>query len=390
MDCSINKLVILGSTGSVGRQTLDIIRAFSSRFTVIGLAGGMNIELLKAQIEEFQPEMIYSMVDAGAEYGDKYVSMEKMASHPDVDIVVVAVPGKLGLLPTLAALKSGKTVALASKEVLVMAGEIVLNEAKHWHARLHPIDSEHSAIWQCLTGEQSQPRRILLTASGGPLYHHSTEQLSDVTADEALQHPVWNMGAKISIDSATLMNKGLEALEAHWLFTVPFENIEILFHPQCIIHSMVEFNDGSIKAQFGYPDMRLPIQYALCYPERLCNSEIPHFDFSTAPNLSFEPVDINKFPCLRLAFEAGRQGQSYPAVLCAADEIAVELFLSGKIGFTDIASLIEDTLQSHHVITNPDIHDILQVDSWAREYVRNICCSHPRKYGQWSKLPSGG
>jgi len=390
MDCSINKLVILGSTGSVGRQTLDIIRAFSSKFKIIGLAGGMNIELLKAQVEEFKPEMMYSMVNPGTEYREKYVSMEQMASHPDVDLVVMAVPGKLGLLPTLAALRSGKTVALASKEVLVMAGEIVLKEAIRCHARLNPIDSEHSAIWQCLKGEQSKPRRILLTASGGPFYYHSLEQLSKVTADEALQHPVWSMGAKISIDSATLMNKGLEAIEAHWLFTVPFENLEILFHPQCIIHSMVEFNDGSIKAQFGYPDMRLPIQYALCYPQRLSNPEIPYFDFSAAPALSFETIDIKRFPCLRLAFEAGRQGRSYPAVLCAAGEMAVELFLSGKIDFTDIACLIEETLQHHQVVNNPDINDILQVDSWAREYVQNIFCSQPRKYGQGSKLPSGG
>jgi 1-deoxy-D-xylulose-5-phosphate reductoisomerase len=390
MDCSINKLVILGSTGSVGQQTLDIIRAFSSKFRIIGLAGGMNIELLKAQIAEFEPEMVYSQLNLGSEYSKNNVSMEQMASHQDVDLVVMAVPGKVGILPTLAALRAGKTVALASKEVLVMAGEIVLNEAKRCHARLNPIDSEHSAIWQCLKGEKGKPQRILLTASGGPFYYHSSVQLSKVTVDEALQHPVWNMGSKISIDSATLMNKGLEAIEAHWLFAVPFENIEILLHPQCIIHSMVEFKDGSIKAQVGFPDMRLPIQYALCYPQRLYNPVIPHLDFSTAQALTFESVDIKKFPCLRLAFEAGKQGRSYPAVLCAADEIAVELFLSKQIDFSDIATLIEETLQHHQVISNPDIDDILQVDSWAREYVQKLYYSRPRKYGQWSKLPSGG
>ncbi len=390
MDSPIKKLVILGSTGSVGQQTLEIIRAFSPRFKIIGLACGRNIELLKAQIEEFKPEMIYSKSNLGLEYSGKYISMEQMASHPEVDLVVVAIPGNAGLFPTVAALRTGKTIALASKEVLVMAGELILKEAKHYHARINPIDSEHSAIWQCLKGEQGKPQRIFLTASGGPFYYHSRMQLAKVTVDEALQHPVWNMGAKISIDSATLMNKGLEAIEAHWLFNIPFKNIEMLFHPQCIIHSMVEFKDGSIKAQVGFPDMRLPIQYALCYPQRLSNSTIPDFDFSTVPALTFEPIDIKNFPCLKLAFEAGKQGESYPAVLCAADEMAVELFLSRQIDFVDIAPLIEETLQHHQVITNPDINDILQVDSWAREYVQELCRSRPEKYGQWSKIPLVG
>jgi 1-deoxy-D-xylulose-5-phosphate reductoisomerase len=388
MDDPINKLVILGSTGSVGQKTLEVIRALSPRFKIIGLASGLNIELLKAQIEEFKPEMIYSQLNLGTEYSRKYVSLEQMASHPEVDLVVVAIPGKVGLFPTMAALSSSKTVALASKEVLVMAGELIIKEAERYNARLNPIDSEHSAIWQCLKGEQGKPRRIFLTASGGPFYHHSRTQLSKVTVNEALHHPVWNMGAKVSIDSATLMNKGLEAIEAHCLFAIPFENIEILFHPQCVIHSMVEFNDGSIKAQVGFPDMRLPIQYALCYPERLSNSTIPQFNFSTVPVLTFEPIKINNFPCLKLALEAGTRGGTYPAVLCAADEVAVELFLSGRIKFIDIPALIEETLQRHQVIDSPGIDDILQVDSWARNYVQQLGLHRSTKYVQKDKLSS--
>ena len=375
-------VVLLGSTGSIGQQTLEVIRTLSPAFRITGLAAGRNIKLLKEQIEEFKPAMVYSQAKLDQELSSKYVSMEQMASDNEADIIVVATSGKAGLSPTLAALKAGKTVALASKEVLVMAGTLVMEEARRYHAQLNSIDSEHSAIWQCLRGEESKPRKIFLTASGGPFYHYSNTQLGTVTVEEALHHPVWNMGTKISIDSATLMNKGLEAIEAHWLFNVPFENIELLFHPQCIVHSMVEFNDGSIKAQMGFPDMRIPIQYALSYPLRLPNPTILPFDFTGLSPLTFEPIDTNKFPCLKLALEAGARGGTYPTVLCAADEVAVELFLSRQIEFIDIATLIEETLQRHQVINNPGIDDILQVDLWARDFVQQLRLRRSTKYIQ--------
>lgn len=381
-------VVILGSTGSIGRQTLEVIRALSPAFKVTGLAACRNIELLKKQLAEFEPEMVYSQAKLDTECSSKFVSMEQMASNNKADIVVVATSGIAGLLPTLAALKTSKTVALASKEALVMAGALIMEEAKRCHAQLNPIDSEHSAIWQCLRGEESEPRKLFLTASGGPFYHYSNAQLGTVTVEEALQHPVWNMGTKISIDSATLMNKGLEAIEAHWLFNVPFKNIELLYHPQCVVHSMVEFNDGSIKAQMGFPDMRMPIQHALSYPQRLPNSTIPPFDFTELSPLTFEPINTNKFPCLKLALEAGERGGSYPTVLCTADEIAVELFLSGKIEFTDISMLIDKTMQRHQVINNPGVDDILQVDLWVRDYVQQIYLRQPKQHVQNNELSS--
>jgi len=289
-----------------------------------------------------------------------------------VDIVVVATSGKAGLGPTLAALRAGKAVALANKEVLVMAGGIIIEEAKHHQARILPIDSEHSAIWQCLQGEENKLRRLFLTASGGPFYRLSQPQLSKVTVEQALRHPTWKMGKKVTIDSATLMNKGLEAIEAHWLFGIPFESIEILIHPQSIVHSIVEFIDGSMKAQLSSPDMRLPIQYALFYPERLPNPELPRLDWSKIQSLRFEPVDQSRLPCLKLALDAGKLGGTYPAVLCAADEVAVELFLSRQIGFLDIAPLVEETLEKHQGISNPSLSEISDAYAWARETLRKI------------------
>ena len=388
MDDKAKNVVILGSTGSIGQQTLEVIRAMSPAFRITGLAAGRNIQLLNEQIKEFKPEMVYSQAKLDPEDNSKFFSMEQMACESDADIVVVATSGKAGLSPTLAALKAGKTVALASKEVLIMAGALIMEEAERYHARLNPIDSEHSAIWQCLRGEESKPRKVFLTASGGPFYHYSNAQLGTVTVKEALQHPVWNMGTKISIDSATLMNKGLEAIEAHYLFNVPFENIKPLYHPQCIVHSMVEFNDGSIKAQMGFPDMRMPIQHALSYPQRLPNPTIQPFDFRELSPLTFEPINTDKFPCLKLALEAGARGGTYPTVLCAADEVAVEFFLSGQIRFIDIPTLIEETLQRHQVINNPGIDDIIQVDSWARDYVQQLCLHRSTKYFQKDRLSS--
>ncbi|TET16678.1 MAG: 1-deoxy-D-xylulose-5-phosphate reductoisomerase [Dehalococcoidia bacterium] len=367
----IKQLAVLGSTGSIGQQTLDIVRALPHRFRIIGLAAGKNIDLLTKQINEFKPRFVYFLDRdalarlANTEY--EFLTLEDIAQHPQVDTVIIATSGKSGLSPTLAAVKVGKNVALANKESLVMAGEIITKEAKLNEARILPIDSEHSAIWQCLNGETQPATQLILTASGGPFLHYSPTQLNGVTVEQALRHPSWQMGRKVTIDSATLMNKGLEVIEARWLFDVPFENIKVLIHPQSIIHSMVEFIDGSIKAQLSYPDMRLPIQYALSYPERLPNPQLPRLDWSNIKDLTFEQPDLDTFPCLKLAIEAGRQGGTYPAVLCAADEVAVELFLSRRIKFIDIANLVGQALEQHQFIARPTLEEIMAADTWARE-----------------------
>jgi len=364
----VKTIAILGSTGSIGRQALDIIRAFPDKLKVVALTANKNTRLLEAQLKQFQPEMFYSSAKADIDYRGKFLSMEEIACHAEVDFVIVATVGKAGLSSTLAALQAGKTVALASKEVLAMAGEIVVREANLHKAKILPIDSEHSAIWQCLQGEKNKPRKLFLTASGGPFYRYSQSQLAQVTPEQALQHPVWKMGRKVTIDSATLMNKGLEVIEAHWLFSFPFDSIEVLIHPQSIVHSMVEFADGSLKAQLSCPDMRLPIQYALSYPQRWSNSELPRLDWSKINTLNFEPVDYRRFPCLKLAVDAGKSGGTYPAVLCAADEVAVELFLSHRIRFTDIPKIVQKTLEQHQNIPKPSLEEILAADAWAREY----------------------
>ncbi|MGB6873502.1 MAG: 1-deoxy-D-xylulose-5-phosphate reductoisomerase [Dehalococcoidia bacterium] len=372
----VKKIAILGSTGSIGRQALDVIRALPDELKVVALTGNKNLELLERQISGFQPKMFCSSVKPDISYGGEFLSAEEIASHPEVDLVIVATAGKAGLSPTLAALQSSKTVALASKEVLVMAGEIIVREASLHQAQILPIDSEHSAIWQCLQGEESKPQRLFLTASGGPFYHYSQSQLAEVTPEQALQHPVWKMGKKVTIDSATLMNKGLEVIEAHWLFSFPFDSIEILIHPQSIVHSMVEFMDGSLKAQLSSPDMRLPIQYALSYPRRWSNSELPRLDWNKISSLNFEPVDYDRFPCLKLAMDAGKSGGTYPAVLCAADEVAVELFLSHRISFTDIAKVVQKTLEQHRNISQPSLEEILAADAWARECATRLSLGH--------------
>ena len=375
----VKKIAILGSTGSIGQQALDVIRALPDELKVVALTGNKNLKLLEKQIREFQPKMFCSPIKSDISYSGKFLPAEEIASHPEVDLVIVATAGKAGLSPTLAALQAGKTIALADKEVLVMAGEIIVREASLHQAQILPIDSEHSAIWQCLQGEESKPQRLFLTASGGPFYHYSQSQLAKVTPEQALQHPVWKMGKKITIDSATLMNKGLEVIEAHWLFSCPFDSIEILIHPQSIVHSMVEFMDGSLKAQLSWPDMRLPIQYALSYPKRWPNSELPHLDWDKIKSLNFELIDYDKFPCLKLAVEAGKSGGTYPAVLCAADEVAVELFLSRRISFTDIAKIVQKTLDQHQNISQPSLEEILATDHWARECVTHFSIDHCQK-----------
>jgi 1-deoxy-D-xylulose-5-phosphate reductoisomerase len=375
MDNVAKSLAVLGSTGSIGRQTLEVVRALPHRFRIIGLAAAKNLDLLAEQASEFRPRFIYlkdrkALVRLNTE--GKFLPLEEMASHPEVDTVVVAVSGRAGLAPTIAAVKSGKQVALANKESLVMAGKIITKEAALNKARILPVDSEPSAIWQCLRGENQQPVQLILTASGGPFSNFSPAQLKKVTAKQALKHPSWHMGHKVTIDSATLMNKGLEVIEAHWLFNIPFDNIRVLVHPQSIIHSLVEFRDGSVKAQLGYPDMRLPIQYALTYPERLPNPELPRLDWDSLDRLTFEPPDLDRFPCFRLAIEAGRKGGTYPSVLCAADEAAVALFLAGQIGFTDIAHLVERALAQHPAVAQPTLEEIIAADEWARKKVHQL------------------
>ena len=372
---AVKRVAVLGSTGSIGRQTLDVIRAMPQRFRVVGLAAGKNMDLLTEQVKEFEPEFIGRPPEkddierlkrvAGIKYD--LLPLDEIAAIPNVDIVVIATSGQAGLAPTLAASRAGKNIALANKESLVSAGEIITSEAKKSGARILPVDSEHSAIWQCLGGESQEAARIILTASGGPFRQFSFEQLAEVTVAQALRHPSWRMGKKVTIDSATLMNKGLEIIEAHWLFSMPYDRIDVLVHPQSIIHSMVEFIDGSIKAQLSYPDMRLPIQYALSYPERLANPQLPRLDWALVKNLDFELPDYDRFPCLQLAIEAGKQGGTYPAVLCAADEVAVELFLDGRIRFTDIAGLVERTLEQHQLVAKPSLEEIEAADAWGRE-----------------------
>ncbi|MEA1959459.1 MAG: 1-deoxy-D-xylulose-5-phosphate reductoisomerase [Chloroflexota bacterium] len=377
MGGDVKHLAVLGSTGSIGRQTLDIVRSFPERLHIAGLAAGRNVDLLRQQIQEFRPKLAaIDSADGRDKPGDldcEIVTAEEMAAHPDVDMVVVSISGMAGLAPTLAAIRAGKSIALATKEALVAAGAIVTAEARKHGVTIMPIDSEPSAIWQCLQGEDKSIRRLILTASGGPFRKSATNEIEAVTPQQALAHPTWNMGPKVTIDSATLMNKGFEAIELSWLFETPIDKIDVLIHPQSIIHSMVEFADGSVKAQLSIPDMRFPIQYALFYPERVQNDSLPHLDFINIENgsagsaLTFEAPDMDKFPCLRLAFEASRAGGTYPAVLSAADEVAVDRFLKGQIGFMDIPRIISSVIDEHSSIAEPALDDVLAADSWARE-----------------------
>jgi 1-deoxy-D-xylulose-5-phosphate reductoisomerase len=363
----MKKLAILGSTGSIGQQTLDIVRNFRDEFEVVGLACGHNTVIFQQQVREFSPRLVHSDADITLPDYIRQATMEEIAVHPDIDTLVVATTGKAGLVPAISALKAGKTVAIANKEILVMAGELLVNLAAQHNATILPIDSEHCAIWQCLQGEDTPISRILLTASGGPFIDWPAHRLAKVTASDALKHPTWKMGRKVTIDSATLFNKGLEVIEAHWLFNIPYEKIEILIHRQSIVHSMVEFQDGSVKAQLSFPDMHLPIQYALFYPQRVSNGSISKMDFNKSHTLTFEPVVYSDYPCLKLALESGRKGGTYPAVLCAADEVAVDLFLKNSIRFTEIATIIEKTLSIHEPVIDPTLDEIVLSDTWARE-----------------------
>ena len=367
MKNKFKRLVVLGSTGSIGQQTLDIVRAFKDRLQVTGLACGNNTDLFLRQVEEFNPPLAHCRAGSLLPATVLQVSMEEMAAHPDVDMVIVATTGKAGLEPAISALRAGKTVAIANKEILVMAGALLKQLAVHYKGTILPVDSEHSAVWQCLQGEDPEISRLLLTASGGPFIGWPIEKLNKVTAAQSLNHPTWKMGRKVTVDSATLFNKGLEVLEARWLFNLPFEKIEVIIHRQSVIHSMVEFKDGSVKAQLSTPDMHLPIQYAIFYPERMHNPAIQPLDFKRVTSLTFEPLNYADYPCLKLALDAGKLGDTYPAVLCAADETAVELFLKNSIAFTEIATIIEKTLDMHRPVSSPGMEDILRSDQWACE-----------------------
>lgn len=366
----MRNLAVLGSTGSIGRQTLDVAASFPDRVRIVGLAAHTHDTELRAQVERFKPR--YSALTdpvAARRHGDGmggHEAMMEMATASDVDLVVIATVGVAGLLPTLCALEAGKMVALANKEALVAGGAIIAGLARPTD-RLVPIDSEHSAIWQCLQGEPERAiEKLVLTASGGALRHLPTSALPGVTPMQALNHPTWQMGAKVTVDSATLMNKGLEVLEAMWLFDIAIERIEIVMHAESVVHSLVAFDDSSMKAQLGVPDMRLPIQYALSHPDRWSNN-LPRLDLAEMASLHFGPVDWERYPCLRLAIDAGRRGGTCAAVLCAADEVAVEYFLKGMIGFDEIPRLIETALERHTPCAEPSLDDILDADNAARE-----------------------
>ncbi len=366
------KIAILGSTGSIGTQTLEVITAHPDQFEAEILTAHENVDLLAQQAVQFQPNAVVignkekygRLKDALSQHPIKifagYDAIAQAVTLPSVDTVVTAVVGFCGLTPTVKAIEAGKHIALANKETLVVAGELITKLAEEHRVPILPVDSEHSAIFQCLQGEQYNPiEKIILTASGGPFRNKTAEELTRVTKDEALRHPSWNMGPKITVDSATLMNKGLEVIEARWLFDVPADRIEVLIHPQSIIHSMVQFTDGSVKAQLGVPDMKVPIQYALSYPFRF-TSDFPRLDFSKYPSLTFDRPDTQRFPALELAFEALAKGGNMPCVLNAANEVAVDAFLNGRIGFADIPRMAEQAMQRISYIARPTLDDLRQ------------------------------
>jgi 1-deoxy-D-xylulose-5-phosphate reductoisomerase len=375
----VKRIAILGSTGSIGRSALAVVDAHPARLRVAALAAGDNASLLAEQIERYRPGVAAIATAAGldrlrAALGSSTTAVAsgpeglvEVATHPDVDIVICASAGTAGLEAVLAAIEAGKTIALANKEVLVMAGALVTGAARRRGVAILPVDSEHNAIHQCLHGRNpADVRRLVLTASGGPFRELTQWDLERVRPEAALQHPTWQMGRKITIDSATLMNKGLEVIEAHWLFGVDADRIDVLIHPQSIVHSMVELTDGSVIAQLGVTDMRLPIQYACSYPDRW-ETQLPTLDLARAGRLEFHEPAHDRFPCLALAYRALRAGGTVPVVLNAANEVAVEAFLDGKLGFTAIPRVIQKTMDVHQIEPVSTIETVRRVDSWARE-----------------------
>lgn len=372
-------VAILGSTGSIGTQALEVIEAHPEKFSVEVLTAQKNADLLIQQALQFNPNAVVivdesqytkvkdALFDAGIKVYAGEESLCQIVQSESIDIVLTALVGFSGLKPTVAAIEAKKQIALANKETLVVAGKIITQLAKENGVNLYPVDSEHSAIFQCLAGEWHNPiEKIILTASGGPFRGKAIEDLKGIRKEQALKHPNWSMGAKITIDSSTLMNKGLEVIEAQWLFDLQPHQIDVIVHPQSIIHSLVQFQDGSLKAQLGLPDMKLPIQYALGYPQRL-PADFPRFHFAQFPNLTFEAPDKETFRCLQLAYDAMSAGGSLPCVMNAANEIAVALFLQDKIGYLEIAQLVESVMKHHTLIENPTLNDLFQTDHWSRE-----------------------
>ncbi len=380
----MKRIAILGSTGSIGRSTLSVVEKFPDRFAIVALAAGNNVELLEQQVRRFRPRIVSvvserSASDLKKRCGDLSVQifsgeegMVRVAAADEADITVSAIVGTAGLVPTMAAISAGKDIALANKEVLVSAGELVMSECRSKGVRILPVDSEHSAIFQCLlAGASSDVRKLVLTASGGPFRTLAKNEFARVTTAQALKHPNWSMGRKITIDSATLMNKGLEVIEARWLFDIAPEKIKVLVHPQSIVHSMVQYHDGAVVAQLGMPDMRGPIAYALSYPERLSDVS-PALDLAKVGTLTFEEPDMDRFPCLAYAFDALKAGGSMPAVLSAANEVAVKYFLEENISYADIARVIKSVMDAHTPSNIKTVEDAVKADLWARQEAAKI------------------
>lgn len=380
----MKQLAILGSTGSIGTQTLDVVRQHPEEFSVYAISANRSVDMLIAQAIEFRPEIVCiadenyyaSLKEALRDYPIKVFAgreaIAEMVTMPSVDMVVAAMVGYAGLYPTIRAIESGKIIALANKETLVVAGELICRLVNQYHTAILPVDSEHSAIFQSIVGEGSNEiEKILLTASGGPFRKMTREELATVSAKQALKHPNWHMGAKVTIDSATLMNKGFEVIEAKWLFGVPTEKIQVLVHPQSIVHSAVQFSDGSVKAQLGMPDMRLPIQYALSYPKRL-QSDFPRIDFFKTNSLTFEEPDMTRFRNLSLAYRAMDKGGNMPCILNAANEIVVKAFLQDKVGFLEMSDIIEQAMERVQYIAAPTYEDYVETDKQTRRLTEEL------------------
>jgi len=380
----VKKVAILGSTGSIGINALKVIDAFPQEFKVVGLSSCSNLKLLHRQIKRYRPSYVTVVDTQKANLLRKMISgprprvfdktdgLEEIARSKEADIVLIAIAGAAAIYPLLAAIEAKKYICLANKESIVIAGGIIMGLARKRGACIIPVDSEHNAIFQCIASSRDAVNRIYLTGSGGPLFTRPKSKFSSLTVREVLRHPKWKMGKKITVDSATLMNKGLEMIEAQHLFNVPIEKIELLIHPEAIVHSMVEFIDGSVIAQLGITDMRLPIQYALTYPERF-DAIIPRLDFHKNRNLSFHNPDMGRFPCLELAIIAAKLGGTYPAVLSACDEEVVRAFLEGRISFVKIERIIEKILMKHRPVSRPRLSDIFAADRWAREESNRLC-----------------
>ncbi|MBE7711810.1 MAG: 1-deoxy-D-xylulose-5-phosphate reductoisomerase [Cyanobacteria bacterium SIG31] len=364
------RISILGSTGSIGRQALEVINKLRDKFEIISLAGGDNVELLNKQIKDFKPKFAYSTKKESL-IGAKYATLDEICSNKENDIILVAVSGKIGLKPTLTAIKNGIDIALANKETLVMAGDIVMKLAKENGVNIIPVDSEHCAIHQCIKNI-TQVEKLIITASGGPFLNKSIEDMKKATVEEALAHPRWDMGRKITVDSATLMNKGLEVIEAHHLFGIDYDNIQVVVHPQSIVHSAIEYIDGSVIAQLGLPSMHIPIQYAITYPERFEGIKSKSFNFTEIARLDFEEPDWDKFKALKIAINSGRIGGSLPVCMNAANEEAVFAFLEGKIKLFDIINSVETMLSEHSFIKSPSIDEIFSIDEETRIKTREL------------------